>query len=193
MKSTFWAFIALFMCAPALLFAQKSNKPAKKEAAMPPVAISQEVLNTAEWAKFDYTEKVKKAHSGDVLALKSLFEFNKSLEGKEAVLHGVTCLELIPFLPGDQVGAMIGGLKPKLKPVLLERLQQAQTKTQKENLQKPMSEWAPLVWKALNGERVVCTSCMHLQGDMSAPPQKAGQKPGALSTPLNQEQEQEKQ
>jgi hypothetical protein len=189
MKSTFGAFIALFLLAPALLFAQKNNKPAKNEPAPPPVAISQEVLLTAEWAKYDYAEKVKKAHAGDVLALKSLFEFNNSVEGKEAILHGVTCLELIPSIPGDQAGAMITGLKPKLKPILLERLQEAQKKTQKEDLKKPITDWAPLVWKALNGERVVCTSCMHLQGDMSMPPQKPGQKPSATSTPLNQEQE----
>jgi hypothetical protein len=42
--------------------------------------------------------------------------------------------------------------KPKLRSVILDRLQLAQGRTKKEALRKPMSEWAPNTWDVLHGK-----------------------------------------
>jgi hypothetical protein len=97
-------------------------------------------------------------------------EFSGTVDGTESLQHATTCLELIPLATDEKMGAVISSLKPKLKTILLDRIQLAQGRTKKENLIKPLQEWAPLTWKALHGERVVCNSCMHKDGQMMKKP-----------------------
>jgi hypothetical protein len=80
----------------------------------------------------------------------------------------------------DVAGSIISSMKPKLKSILLERFTLAQGRTKKEALQKPLKDWAPLTWKALNGERVICGSCMH-EGGLST------SKPGQMKKPNSTE------
>jgi len=134
------------------------------------------VLKTAEWAGFKYMDNIKLALAGDQKAIKALFEFSGTVDGVESLQHATTCIELIPIASDDKVGSVISSLKPKLKTALLERFQLAQARTKKEELRKPLQEWAPQSWKALNGEKVTCNSCMHESGQMSAKP--GSQKPG---------------
>lgn len=132
------------------------------------IEISSAVLKTAEWAGFPYLATLDKAHGGDIDAIRKLFEFSGTVDGTEALQHAVTCLELSALLVDDRVGWAISRLKPKLKTVLLERFQMAQGRTKKEALRKPIQQWAPGIWKALNGEEVLCYSCME-GGTLSKP------------------------
>ena len=158
-SALFVATIAAFF-SPFMLQAQEGQKN--------DIEISDGVLKTAEWAAFKYMEKLDLAQSGDQKAIKELFEFSGTVDGVEALQHATTCIELIPFATDEKVGSVISSIKPKLKTVLLDRFQLAQGRTKKENLRKPLQEWAPLTWKALNGEMVVCNSCMHEGGGTSA-------------------------
>lgn len=160
MKSLFYLAILCFFMAPALLRAQQGAKA--------DIEISSAVLKTAEWAGFPYMETIDKAQSGDIDAIRKFFEFSGTVDGVEALQHAVTCLELSALLADDRVGWAITRLKPRLKTVLLERFQIAQSRTKKEALHKPMQQWAPGIWKALNGEEVLCHSCSE-GGSISKP------------------------
>jgi hypothetical protein len=148
--------------APSILQAQAGAKV--------DIEISSAVLKTAEWADFKYMETLDLAQSGDQKALKSFLEFSSIVDGTEALQHATTCLELIPFVNDEKFGSIITVLKPKLKPVLLNRLVLAQARTKKEELKKPLTEWAPLSWKALNGETIRCSSCNKTDGQMMKKP-----------------------
>ena len=139
------------------------------------VSISSGVLKTAEWANFKYMENLDLAQSGDQKGIKAMLEFTGTVDGIEALEHATTCIELILLATDEKVGSVISSLKPKLKTVLLDRFQMAQGLTEKEDLRKPLLAWAPLTWKALNGERVSCGSCMH-EGPLPA------SKPGTQQT-----------
>ncbi len=163
MRSTFLATIFCALLSPMVLLAQQPGTKADIE-------ISSAVLKTAEWAGFKYMENLDLAQSGDQKAIKALFDFSGTVDGKEALEHATTCIELIPLASDEKVGAVISSLKPKLISVLLDRFQLAQGRTEKEALRKPMQEWAPLTWKALHGEQVICNSCMHQDGAMTKKP-----------------------
>jgi len=152
------AIFALF--SPVMIHAQQGKKM--------DIDISSDVLKTAEWAAFKYMEKLDLAQTGDQKAIKEFLEFSAVVDGKEAIQHAVTCIELIPFTTDEKMGAVIYILKPKLREALLERFQLAQGRTKKEEMRKPLQEWAPLTWKGLNGEKVVCSSCMS-QGTTAKP------------------------
>ncbi|MFN0035556.1 MAG: hypothetical protein ACKVUS_10840 [Saprospiraceae bacterium] len=164
------AFFALF--SPPMLHAQAGKKA--------DVEVFGAVLKTAEWAGFKYMENVNLAKGGDQKAIKALLEFSGTVDGTEAIQHTTTCLELIPFASDEKVGSTIYIVKPRLKALLLDRFQLAQGRTKKEVLRKPLQEWAPLTWKALHGEKVVCGSCMHEMGTTLAKP-GGSQKPGAAT------------
>lgn len=171
MKSILRVITLLVFIFPFMLQAQ-----AGKQA---DVEIFSDVLKTAEWASFKYMANIELAKKGDQKALKDLFEFSGTVDGVEALQHATTCIELISLAGDEKMGAVIYILKPKLKTVLLERFQLAIGRTKKEELRKPLQEWAPLTWKALNGEKVVCSTCLN-GGDLTAkPPSK---KPTANTT-----------
>ncbi|MDO8366970.1 MAG: hypothetical protein Q7T20_09250 [Saprospiraceae bacterium] len=165
MRSAFLIATVSALLFPFMLNAQTSKKL--------DIEISSDVLKTAEWAAFKYMENIELAQKGDQKGLKELFEFSGTVDGVEALQHATTCIELIQYATDEKFGAVVSILKPKLKSVLLDRFQLAQARTKKEELRKPFQEWAPLTWKALNGEKVVCNSCMS-QGALTKP---AGKKP----------------
>lgn len=134
------------------------------------IVVSDAMLKTAEWAGFKYMENLDKAQAGNQKAIKALLEFSGTVDGKEALEHATICLELIPMATDEIMGSTISSVKPKLKSALLERFVLAQSNTKNAELQKPLVESAPLTWKALNGERVVCNSCMHQNGLVPAKP-----------------------
>lgn len=174
MKSALSFIAALLLLSPTLLLAQAPKNT--------DIEVSGAVLATAEWANFKYMDKVNAAKKRDHRALKELFEFSGTVDGKEATQHAVTLLELIPFVTDDLYGTIISSMvKPKLKTVMLERIQKAQELTKKEDHQKPLQEWAPMTWKALNGEKVMCSTCLK-QGDGTL------SKPGSQKPTQAQEQ-----
>lgn len=176
MRSAFLLAIVSILFFPAVVNAQTAKKT--------DVETYSAVIKTSEWAGFKYMENINLALAGDQMAIKALLEFSGTVDGAESLQHATTCIELIPFASDDKFGSVISSLKPKLKTVLLERFQLAQGRTKKEELRKPLQEWAPLCWKALNGERVTCNSCMHESGLMKSKP--GLQKPAA---PLPQSSE----
>lgn len=178
-RSILWVILLLapFACLQAQDSGSKKNKSksaknapvvAQPEAPKNDITVFDSVLKTAEWASFKYVPTLDLAKTGDVKALKSLFEFSGTVDGVEAILHATTCLELIPFATDEMVAPVISSLKPKLQAAMLERLTLAQGRTQKEALRKPLQEWAPLCWRALHGEKIRCTSCAH-EGLQMAP------------------------
>ncbi len=167
MRSAFLVATIFVLFSPSMLYAQTGRKM--------DVSISSGVLKTAEWANFKYMENLDLAQSGDQKGIKAMLEFTGTVDGIEALEHATTCIELILLATDEKVGSVISSLKPKLKTVLLDRFQMAQGLTEKEDLRKPLLAWAPLTWKALNGERVSCGSCMH-EGPLPA------SKPGTQQT-----------
>ncbi len=173
MRSAFLLACVSVLLSPFMLHAQKAKKTE--------IEISSDVLKTAEWAKFKYMENVDMAQKGDPKGIKALFEFSGTVDGVESLQHATTCLEIIPFATDEKVGSVISSLKPKLKTVLLERFQLAQGRTKKEELRKPLQEWAPLCWKALNGEMVIDSSKIQDGGGSTS-------KPGSIKPTMSRSQ-----
>lgn len=146
MRSSFLLAFVSILISPSLSNAQSDKKL--------DIEVSSAVLKTAEWANFKYMENLNLAKSGDKKAIKAFLEFSGTVDGIESLEHATTCIELIPYASDMNIGAVISSLKPKLQKVLLERFVLAQGRTKKEALRKPLQEWAPLCWKALNGEKV---------------------------------------
>jgi hypothetical protein len=136
--------LSAFALSATLAFGQKN-------AATNDIKVSEKVLKTAEWAKFKYMDELALAQSGDLAAIKRMLEFSKMVDGGETIDHALTCLELIPVAGDDNFAAVIAGLSPKLKEVLLKRFNFAQGRSEKETLRLPMTVWAPNTWGALNG------------------------------------------
>lgn len=130
--------LALLLLAAAPVFAQKK------------VFVSDNVLKVAEQARFDYKGTLKKATAKDDKALAELFEFIRLLENVEADEHAMTCLELIPVATDKVFSQAVQSRSTKMKAALLRRITAAQERSQKAELKKPMEEWAPYSWKALN-------------------------------------------
>lgn len=169
MKSFLRAFAFATLLIPTLTQAQEGKKV--------DIEVSGAVLKTAEWANFKYMENLDKAQGGDQKAIKAFLEFSGAVDGVEALQHATACIELIPYTKDERFGSVVSTLKPKLKAALLSRFQLAQGRTKKTELLRPMQEWAPFTWKALNGENVVCNSCIDENGisptKASGPAQKA--------------------
>ncbi len=126
---------------------KKQEKPAE-----PDVTVFEPVLATAKWANFKYEEHLAAAKKGDHKEILKLLEFSGTVDGVEALNHSVTLLELVKVGGDIPFAAAVNMSKATLKKVLLERLQLAQGRTKKTELQKPMAEWAPTTWDVLNGK-----------------------------------------
>lgn len=137
-KVSGFQWIVLFLLFSVPVLAQKK------------VYVSDKVRSTAEQIKVDYKGLVKKASAKDGDAVKKLLDFSRIVDGSEAIEHAVTCLELIPLASDEVMAKAIAALSPKLKKVLLDRMQQAQGRTQKAELKVPMEKWAPMSWEALH-------------------------------------------
>ncbi|MFN0016459.1 MAG: hypothetical protein ACKVU2_18105 [Saprospiraceae bacterium] len=138
MKKTLLLNLALLMLSVAPVLAQKK------------VFVSDNVIKVAEQAQFDYKGNLKKASAKDSKALADMFEFTRLLENAEADEHALTCLELIPLATDAVFANAIKARKPKLKAALLRRILDAQGRTKKADLKKPLEEWAPFSFRALH-------------------------------------------
>ena len=130
--------LALLLFAASPAFAQKK------------VFVSDNVLQVADQAQFDYKGMLKKATAKDGKAVAELFEFIRLLENAEADEHAMTCLELIPIATDPVFAKAVKSRNVKMKAALLRRITAAQQRTQKADLKKPMEKWAPYTWNALN-------------------------------------------
>lgn len=142
-----WLFAAL-MLPVATVWSQKTAKVA--EAPKSKVFVADGVLQLAKQLDFKYMDLLKKAENGDRDALKELLQFSIMTDGVDGLNHGVTCLELIDVANDENFALTVRLLKPKLKSLLLERLTLAQGRTTREALRKPLSDWAPMSWAAVN-------------------------------------------
>lgn len=163
MKKVLFKILILVLIIPAVqISAQK-------------VYISKDVAHTAGQIKFEYKDVVKKAQNKNGEAVAQLFEFSRILDGNEISEHAVTCLEVIA-LAGDEVSARaIQKLNSKLKKVSKDRLVSAQSRTEKEELKKPIKKWAPYTWEALNDRPVIIRKQPATQPGSLTAKQKAGQ------------------
>ncbi len=138
--------VVFSFCALAPVF----NAGCQSVGVAPEVEVSDAVLRTAETFDFKYLDVLAKAKTGDVQSIHEFIRFHKYVDEIEAINHGVTCLELIPYATDAKFSMACKMATPNLKKVLLERLAQAQAKTKKEELRKPIKEWAPLTWATLS-------------------------------------------
>jgi hypothetical protein len=145
---------------------------------VPEVEISEAVLNTAKTFDFKYMEVLTKAKTGDVQSIFDFLHFHKYVDGIEGLSHGVTCLELIPYATDAKFSLACVMAKPALRKVVADRLASAQGNTKKEALRKPLKEWAPMTWAALNN---VATAGSDLK--ISDPSQQNMKKPGTENQP----------
>lgn len=111
----------------------------------------QGVLKMADLASFAYKDVMAKAKTGDVGSIFQLLDFYRMVEGKDAINHAVTTLEIIPIAGDAAFSSAVAQCKPKLKKAVLDRLVLAQGRTKKEFLRPSMAEWAPTTWAVLNG------------------------------------------
>jgi hypothetical protein len=125
---------------------------AQKGTAAPEITVFESVLSTASWANFKYQDQLGKAKAGDHKAMMQLLEFSGTVDGRAALDHSVTLLELLGAGTDLTFAGALHMEKPNLKKILLDRLQLAQSRTQKENLRKPIAEWAPNTWEVLHGK-----------------------------------------
>jgi len=133
----------------ALLLVAASGFSQKK------VYMSDAVLKLADQVQVDYKGLVKKSIAKDTLALKDLFEFSRMLDNNTLTEHAVTCLELIPLATDEMFARAVRSRSVKMKAFLLRNITEAQGATQKKDLKKPLSEWAPQSWAALNNFQYV--------------------------------------
>lgn len=142
MKKT-WFLVALLFTLSAAAYAQKKD-----------VFVSDAVVTVAQQMKVDYKGLVRKASAKDARALHELFEFTRLLDGAALNDHLQTCLELIPVATDEVYAKALESRSPGLKSYLLKNMEAAQGRTQKEPLKKPIGQWAPYTWEALNGREV---------------------------------------
>ena len=123
------------------------------------VTVAPSLVKFAGQMGFKYQEVLAKAKKGDIESIKQLMEFHGTADGTDGLNHAQTCLELIPSATDIKVALACQNLKPKLKELLLERFALAQGRTKNTDLQKPMKEWAPSTWAAINNQPIECESC----------------------------------
>lgn len=115
------------------------------------IVVAESLLKFSEQMKFKYMDVLQKAIAGDRTSIKALLEYHGTTDGKDAINHAVTCLELILVANDENYAYAAKYLKPNLKKLLLDRFVIAQGRTQKTGLLKPMKDWAPMTWASLNG------------------------------------------
>jgi hypothetical protein len=142
--------------------------------------VSEAVLKTAGLVKFPYKETLAKARKGDLMATREFMEFHRVVDGVEAIQHGLTCLELIPHAGDDIVAQALTTARPRMRQVILERLQLAQVRTRQEALKRPMSEWAPQTQTVLSPTPSPDTNSNYSPGDKKRPAKTSSEgKPSA--------------
>lgn len=114
--------------------------------------ITAELTRLSDFMKFDYKGILERCKKGDQEALVAFLDFHRIVEEQSALDHAVICLEMIPIAQDGQVAEACGSLKDKLKEMIRERLVKAQALTQKPELKKNISEWAPRTWAALSNQ-----------------------------------------
>ncbi len=130
---------------------------AAKPAEVPPggdAPITPDLIRLSEFMKFDYKGTLEKCKKGDEQAIADFLDFHRIVDGNSSVEHATICLEMIPAASDAVVAKVCKTLKEKLKIMVRDRLVEAQKATKKPELQKSMSEWAPLTWAALNNQVV---------------------------------------
>lgn len=138
--------VVFSVCAIAPVF----NAGCQSVSVNPEIEVSNAVLKTAETFDFKYMDVLTKAKTGNIQSIQEFIRFHKYVDDMEAINHGVSCLELISFASDAKFAAACKLSTVNLRKVLAERLQQAQGKTKKEDLRKPLKDWAPMTWTALN-------------------------------------------
>lgn len=155
------------------------------------VTVFESVLATADWANFKYMDELKLAKKGDYDATLKLLKFCGTVDGKAALDHSVTLLELLSGQDVAFASALVIGKNPKLNTVILDRLQLAQGRTTKETLHQPIKDWAPITWDVLHGaaytppptpEQMLMLEQMQMNAG-----NKPKTKPGAPATPSDKE------
>jgi len=146
-----WIFVLLLMpfVQAGCQTDAKANSAAVEHGASD-IFVSESVVRFAEQMGFKYVEVLEKAKKGDRKAIRDFLEFHGTTDGMDAINHAVTCLELIPVAGDENMALTCKYVKPKLNQVLLERFTLAQGRTHNEDLRKPMAEWAPMTWAAIN-------------------------------------------
>lgn len=123
------------------------------------ITVAPSLVKFAGQMGFKYNEVLEKAKKGDIDAIKAMMEFHGTADGVDGLNHAQTCLELIPVASDLRVSQACRNLKPKLKELLIERFNLAQSRTQIADLKKPLKDWAPQTWGALNNQLVACPEC----------------------------------
>lgn len=154
-------------------FVQTINAQVEKGSQEQDITVFESVLATAEWANFKYQDQLLAAKMGDYKATLKLLEFSGTVDGVAELEHSVTLLELLASGSDATFGIAVKIAKPKLKSVLLQRLQLAQGRTKNENLREPMEKWAPITWAALNGKVFVPTAAPGTESSMKSTDPKA--------------------
>ncbi len=175
MKKT-WFLVALLFTLSAAAHAQKKG-----------VFVSDAVVAVAQQMQVDYKGLVRKASAKDAKALQDLFEFTRLLDGAALNDHLQTCLELIPVATDEVYAKALESRSPGLKAYLLKNMENAQERAQKESLKKPIGEWAPYTWEALNGREVNIVKPEAMKSSSSSPTgidavqNQTAPQPGALA------------
>lgn len=175
MKKT-WFLVALLFALSAAAHAQKKG-----------VFVSDAVVAVAQQMQVDYKGLVRKASAKDAKALQELFEFTRLLDGAALNDHLQTCLELIPVATDEVYAKALESRSPGLKAYLLKNMENAQERVQKESLKKPIGEWAPYTWEALNGREVNIVKPEAMKSSSSSPTgidavqNQTAPQPGALA------------
>lgn len=116
------------------------------------VEVFQSVVKLADQLGYKYTDMLAKAKTGDATAIYQMLDFHRIVEGKDALNHAVTCLEILPLAGDDAFASAVVRCKPKLVQVVLDRLVLAQGRSKKTFLRQGMGAWAPTTWAVLNGQ-----------------------------------------
>jgi hypothetical protein len=116
------------------------------------VEVFQSVVKLADQLGYKYSDMLSKAKTGDAAAIFQMLDFHRIVEGKDALNHAVTCLEILPLAGDDAFASAVTMCKPKLVQVLLERIMLAQGRSKKTFLRQGMGAWAPTTWAILNGQ-----------------------------------------
>lgn len=167
----------------ALLFALSAAAHAQKKG----VFVSDAVVAVAQQMQVDYKGLVRKASAKDAKALQELFEFTRLLDGAALNDHLQTCLELIPVATDEVYAKALESRSPGLRSYLLKNMAAAQERAQKEPLKKPIGEWAPYTWEALNGREVNIVKPQAMKSSGSSPTgidaiqNQTAPQPGALA------------
>lgn len=155
MKHTLIALILIFLFPnAATLHAQ-----VEQSTEIGKVTVAPSLLKFANLMGFKYLDILERSKKGEINAIVELMEFHGATDGKDAINHALACLEMMPVATDIRCALSYQNMKDVLKKLLLERFEIAQGKTEIEALRRPMKEWAPMSWAALNNLPIDCPTC----------------------------------